>query len=163
MTPRCWRYLLPLFMLAGCSASQCDPNNAGLFTGIGCSAGSGYADRTNTLTTEADSAKAQSQQAYQGAIAAQQSDYQANAQVKALRAQLSAMNQQVNADQANLASLHASNAAQAAKVAAVQKEIDQLQSQIASQQSQPSPQEVQRLQQKHQQEERDLLNLSSQM
>jgi len=162
MTPRAF-VLLPALLLAGCSASQCDPNSAGLFTGIGCSMGSGYTDRTNTLTGEANGAQAQADQAYQGAVSAQQSDYQANAQVQALQGQLAAMNQRVNADQANLSALHASNAAQAAQVAAVQQEINQLQAQIAAQQNQPSPQEVQQLQQKQEQEEKDLLNLSSQM
>jgi hypothetical protein len=116
-----------LLLLAGCSASQCDPNNAGLFTGIGCSAGSGYADRITTLQGQKSAAQAQTNQAYQSAVTAQQAD------------------------------------AQQQQVAKVQQEIAALQAQIAAQQGQPTPGQVQELQQKQEQEKRDLLNLSSQM
>jgi hypothetical protein len=155
--------LLPAILLAACSASECDPNSAGLFTGIGCSAGSGYATRTDTLTQQANSAQAQSVASYHTAVAAQQSYNQANAHVAYLQQQLADLNVQLNADQRQLNNLHAANAQQAQQVATVQSEIDRLKARVAAQQGQPSQAQVQQLQQEQDQEKRDLLNLSSQM
>jgi chromosome segregation ATPase len=155
--------LLPAILLAACSAGECDPNTAGLFTGIGCSAGSGYATRTDTLTQQASSAQAQSVSSYHNAVAAQQSYDQANAQVASLQQQLADLNVQLNADQRQLNNLHAANAQQAQEVANVQSEIDRLKARTAAQQGQPSEAQVQQLQQEQDQEKRDLLNLSSQM
>ncbi|MDI2090197.1 hypothetical protein [Commensalibacter oyaizuii] len=59
-----------LMLLVGCaSAQECNPDNAGLFSGIGCSVGGGYQQRTqnlqNQLGSEQQSALQQQQQAQQ--------------------------------------------------------------------------------------------------
>lgn len=67
------RYLLPLtglFVMTGCSSTQdCNPDQTGFFSGIGCSVGSGYQNRTqnlqNQLGSEQQNAAQQQQQAKQ--------------------------------------------------------------------------------------------------
>lgn len=63
--------LVPITLLAACSAQQCDPNHADLFTGIGCSAGDGYQQRTATLNTQRDFLRMEAEQAQNNATAAQ--------------------------------------------------------------------------------------------
>lgn len=67
------RYFLPLTglcLLTGCSSTQsCNPDQTGFFSGIGCSVGSGYQNRTqnlqNQLGSEQQNAAQQEQQAKQ--------------------------------------------------------------------------------------------------
>ncbi|MBB2166624.1 hypothetical protein HLH26_19260 [Gluconacetobacter sp. 1b LMG 1731] len=63
--------LLPLALLAACSAQQCDPNHADLFTGIGCSAGNGYQKRSQDLDAQRNLLRLQAAQAHGNATAAQ--------------------------------------------------------------------------------------------
>ncbi|MFT8417259.1 MAG: hypothetical protein ABF636_00315 [Acetobacter sp.] len=87
-----WRMigLVPMALLAACSAQQCDPNHADLFTGIGCSAGSGYQQRTATLNTQRDLLRAEAEQAQDNATAAQNKAAIAQNSVTQERARLQA-------------------------------------------------------------------------
>jgi len=157
--------VLPVLLLAACSASDCDPNQAGLITGIGCAIGGGFNTRDDNLKTadeiaqqNADIAKKQDQDAI---IA----NNNAQDKVAQLEAKLQAMNDGLDQDQqqANLDAAHATTQAQMAKIDAVQQEIDALRTQISNAQNQPSQQQVEALKAKHEKEKQDLLSLASQM
>lgn len=74
-----FRFFLPLtsvLLLAGCSSTQdCNPDQAGFFSGIGCSVGGGYQNRTQNLQNQLG---AEQQNAAQQQQRAQQSYQQAN-------------------------------------------------------------------------------------
>ncbi|WP_203414367.1 hypothetical protein [Entomobacter blattae] len=74
--------------LAACSAQQCDPNQADLFTGVGCSVGDGYQDRTDLLKKKYAEAKLNEGQQQKQALTAQQQAITAQKAVAQRRAEL---------------------------------------------------------------------------
>ena len=86
--------LMLILALGGCTAAQCDPSRADFFSGVGCSVGSGYSQRTgalqNTLATE------------QGRdVAARQEAVQQQRVAAASEADLAALQRRVNEMQRN--------------------------------------------------------------
>jgi hypothetical protein len=94
-----------LLLLGACaSPGACDPTQADLFSGIGCSVGGGYATRTTDLTQQRNAAQAQQQAsvaaqnaAAADSAAAQQELLDRQQQVAALRRQTATMQGQLNA------------------------------------------------------------------
>jgi hypothetical protein len=68
----CAWFVLTLPLTAvGCSASQCDPSQADLFTGIGCAVGNGYSERHQEQVAQlqsADTGLTQAQIRHQNAL-----------------------------------------------------------------------------------------------
>lgn len=62
-----------LLLLAGCSSAQeCDPDQTGLFSGIGCSVGSGYNQRSQNLQNQLGSEQRNASTQQQNAVQAHQ-------------------------------------------------------------------------------------------
>ena len=83
--------LVLLLLLAGCAASQCDPSEAGFFTGIGCAVGSGYTARRDALTSEDYQSRVAAANAANEAGAAQTAEQIAQRDLAQERVQLARM------------------------------------------------------------------------
>ena len=83
---------MPMLM-TGCAAQQCDPNRADLFSGIGCAAGGGYANRTRDLQGQYQAASSNAQSQSLAAIAAQQEVGDAQAQLAQRERELAELDQ----------------------------------------------------------------------
>jgi len=95
-----------LLPLVGCSASQCDPTQADLFTGVGCAV-SGYKQRTQTQQAELQSADASNaeaqaadQNAQQNAAVAENNLAQRRSELQRLEQTTTSLRQRVRAAQA---------------------------------------------------------------
>ncbi len=132
-----------LAALGGCSASQCDPNQANLFTGIGCAVGNGYSTRTAILNTQNNAAQTGEQSALQQTEAAQQADNDAQTRLAALQAKLADMNNTLEQDQADLARVQGTTATQRQEIADLQSRIAALKNTIAAQSQAPNDAQVQ--------------------
>lgn len=106
------RIFLPLtglLLLIGCSSTQdCNPDQAGFFSGIGCSVGGGYQNRTqnlqNQLGSEQQNATAQqqkAQQSYQQANKLQDSIAQRRNELSKIDSQAWAARQKIQQAKAN--------------------------------------------------------------
>lgn len=101
--------LAGLFFLVGCSSTQdCNPDQAGFFSGIGCSVGGGYQNRTqnlqNQLGTEQQNAVAQqqrAQQSYQQANQLQDSIAQRRNELSKIDSQAWTVRQKIQQAKAN--------------------------------------------------------------
>ncbi|ACI52953.1 lipoprotein, putative [Gluconacetobacter diazotrophicus PA1 5] len=107
--------LLPLALLAACSAQQCDPNRADLFTGIGCSAGNGYQQRTQDLDAQRNLLRLQAAQAQGNAAVAQNQAAWAQDAVAQQRQRLQAFQSRNAALRGRLAALEQSKRITAAQ------------------------------------------------
>jgi chromosome segregation ATPase len=131
--------VLMLLALGGCTAAQCDPSRADFFSGVGCSVGGGYSQRTgalqNTLTAE------QSRD-----IAARQEAARQQRIAAASEADLAALQRRVNEMQRNQARLRQQVAqaqqrrgAQDATLQQARRDLDQLDRRIREQQTSRTP------------------------
>jgi hypothetical protein len=98
-----------LLPLVGCSASQCDPTQADLFTGVGCAV-SGYKQRTQTQQAELQSAdvrnaeaQAADQNAQQNAAVAEDNLAQRRSELQRLERTTASLRHRVQAAQATQA------------------------------------------------------------
>ncbi len=137
-----------ILAVGGCAASQCDPNQAGFLTGIGCAVGPGYADRTQQDQAELGAAREQLQSAQGQAVAANAQAAAAIDQRAAMRAQLHALDtrQRDLAHRIALARQH--QGVDQVKLQQVQTQLDQLERDRAALGTQPDPAQVQQQQQK---------------
>jgi chromosome segregation ATPase len=131
--------LVLMLALGGCAAAQCDPSRADFFSGVGCSVGGGYGQRTgalqNTLATE------------QGRdVAARQEAVQQQRVAAASEADLAALQRRVSEMQRSQARLHQQLAqaqqrrgAQDAGLQQARRELDQLDRKIKEQQTSRAP------------------------
>jgi hypothetical protein len=137
-----------LVSLAGCAAGGCDPGSAGFFSGIGCSAGGGYNQRSTSLQQQAGYEQGIAAQAAQGSAVARADADAAESQELALRRQVTLI-QSGNADlQRRLVAARARRGASDQQYQAAQAHLSQLEEQTKAQLAgSPDPAEVARLQQ----------------
>jgi chromosome segregation ATPase len=139
--------LSPALIAGACAAGACDPGNAGFFGGIGCSAGSGYQQRTATLQTASANAQQDAASSQSNAVYEQQNAVGARAQVAALRHQISDMQRDQALLRQRLASAQVRRGAQDADLQRVRMHVDSLDAQLRAAQAGPEPDaaQVQRL------------------
>ncbi len=118
--------------LAGCAASQCDPNQADFFTGIGCVAGGGYQQRTAAAEAQLAQSQQQLAAAEGSAEVAQANDAAEQSKVAALQEGLAEENAELGILQARLDSERAQHADRAAQLEAMQQRIAALRAVIGS-------------------------------
>ncbi|MBB2206419.1 hypothetical protein [Gluconacetobacter takamatsuzukensis] len=116
---------LPLALLAACSAQQCDPNRADLFTGIGCSAGNGYQQRTQDLDAQRNLLRQQAAQAQGNAVAAQNQAAWAQDAVAQQRQRLQAFQNRNASLRRRLAALEQSKRISAAQYHAAMQNLNE--------------------------------------
>ncbi|MGH7117818.1 MAG: hypothetical protein ACREFP_02295 [Acetobacteraceae bacterium] len=125
--------------LAGCAASQCDPNSAGFFTGIGCAVGGGYATRRqdlgSALMESQQSAAAAASQASANEAAAQQ----AEATLAGERTQLAAMEHEQSDLARRLAAAEAAHTSTSAQLDAAKRSLAALQTKTRAQAEASAP------------------------
>jgi chromosome segregation ATPase len=80
--------LAMLLALAACAPGDCDPNNAELFTGIGCAAGGGYRARETTLRDSLAASQARELESQAAATRASADEANARMDLDARRRQL---------------------------------------------------------------------------
>jgi hypothetical protein len=135
------RTVVPILVLAlgGCSAAQCDPSQADFFSGIGCTGGGGYAQRTkalqNTLATEQTWGMAALQQAGEQ----EQAAAAAEAEAEVLRRKISDMQRSQVELRQKLAAAQQRRGAQPAYLQRARRELDQLDTKLREQQTGVSP------------------------
>ena len=98
--------ILPLFgalCLSACSAQQCDPTTANLFSGIGCSVGNGYQQRNQQLQTARDAWHERAQATTNESAALNQSVAETQKSVAQTRTELQAMNSRIGVYRKRLA------------------------------------------------------------
>ncbi len=121
--------LLAGIAVAGCSAQQCDPSQAGFLSGIGCEAGGSYRTRNQAQ----QSALAQENaNALQARATAQDEQGRANQAVLSrdqARQRLGAVDRDTRALRARLASARARGTSDRGRLDAAQTELDSLQRQ----------------------------------
>jgi hypothetical protein len=142
-------------LIAGaCAAGACDPGNAGFFGGIGCSAGSGYQQRTSTLNAASANAQQDAASSQANAAYEQRNAEGARAQVVALRHQISDMQQDQALLRQRLVSAELRRGAQDTDLQRVRMHVHLLDGQLRAAQARPAPDaaEVQHLKAQMQEE-----------
>lgn len=136
--------------LAACAAQQCDPNRADLFSGIGCSVGHGYSNRTATLRGQYQATSAQAQQAQANAQQAEAEASSVQTSVQQRRIQLAQLDVRTRGLRQKLAVLRNSSTASEAQKAAAEQGMNDLNAARAQAGNDPSSQKVQELQARQQ-------------
>jgi chromosome segregation ATPase len=131
--------LVLMLALGGCTAAQCDPSRADFFSGVGCSVGGGYNQRTGTLQNTLSTEQGRD-------VAARQEAVQQQRIAATSEADLAALQRRVNEMQRNQARLHQQLAqvqqrrgAQDATLQQTRRELDQLDRKIKEQQTSRAP------------------------
>lgn len=153
--------LMLMLLLAGCAASQCDPNAAGFFAGIGCAVGGGYAARRDALTTEDYQSRVAAANAANEAGAARTAEQIAQQNLGHERAQLARMERQQHDLARRLATARANHSATQAQLDKADRELAALRHATRAQATEaaPDPAAVARLKAKQQ----NLLGLMARM
>ena len=131
--------LCALVLLAGCAASQCDPNQAGFFTGIGCAIGPGYAQRTQTLNGVLSSANANAVGAENSASAGEAARAAAETNLAYERQQLADLQDEQRNLARSLGAAKANHAADQAKLADAESKLAALKAETHKQAESPAP------------------------
>jgi predicted RNase H-like nuclease (RuvC/YqgF family) len=132
-------FLIVVLALGGCSAAQCDPSRADFFSGVGCSVGGGYGQRTgalqNTLSTEQSRDIAAREEAGQQEHIAAASE----AEAQSLQRRVDEMQRSQAKLRQQLAAAQQRRGAQDSTLQKARRDVDQLDRKIREQQVSPSP------------------------
>jgi septal ring factor EnvC (AmiA/AmiB activator) len=129
-------------LLAGCAASQCDPQQADLFTGVGCEVGGGFAQRAQYQQSELANARAVALQQRGQAESAGQQATAAQADVAMRRRRLAVLDSQTQSLRRQLAAARQTHAADTAALRQAEGRIDALQRQLSAVSEAPSEAEL---------------------
>jgi chromosome segregation ATPase len=146
-------FLLLGLALGGCTAAQCDPSRADFFTGVGCAAGPGYADRRTALQNTLAGEQYQAYAARQEAVEQHRRAAQYEATAAALQQQLVQIRRDQAALRQRLAAAARRRGAGDTRVRQASAQLDQLERRTQTQQTSASPDagQVRELQQQVQQ------------
>ena len=139
MIGRMLLWLSPALLAGACAAGQCDPGNAGFFSGIGCAAGSGYTQRTTDLQNTSAAAQGMASQSEASAAYEERSATAAQAETARLRKQVADMQRGQASLRRQLAAAQVRRGAQDAAVQQAQAHLSALDQQLHAAQAGPAP------------------------
>jgi chromosome segregation ATPase len=128
-----------MLALSSCTAAQCDPTQADFFSGVGCSVGSGYGQRTNALQNTLASEQSRDIAARQEAAQQQRIAAASEADLAALQRRVSEMQRNQAKLRQQLAQAQQRRGAQDATLQQARGELDRLDRKIGEQQASRSP------------------------
>lgn len=132
-------FLLLVLALGSCTTAQCDPSRADFFSGVGCSVGSGYNQRTSTLQNTLATEQTRDVTARQEAIQQQRIAASSEADLAALQRRVHEMQRNQAKLHQQLAQVQQHRGAQDATLQQARRELDQLDRKIREQQTSPMP------------------------
>lgn len=119
-------------LVAGCTASSCDPSQAGFFSGIGCEGSGAYTQRNQAQQTQLAASRSATLSERANAAQAEDAAYSSQFALNAKRQRLQVLDQQNSALQRRLAAAQANNRVDQAQLASAQAQLADLQYQRAS-------------------------------
>lgn len=154
---RAWLAAGALLGLAACTPQQCDPSQAGFFSGIGCAASGSYATRNQYQQVELSQQRAAAEQSRDQAQGEGARASQALLTRDQARRRLVAVDQQTTQLRARLAAARSRGGVDQARLNDAQAELDGLQRQRAALQGRGATDEDIRALEDHQRRFRDEL------
>ena len=112
--------------LSACAAQNCDPNRTDLFTGIGCSAGGGYATRTQGLQSQYGAAASNAQGQTLAAREAQQEAAEAQRDLSERQIELASLDRRTDALHARIVAARRNHTLSEARLRAAEANLKEL-------------------------------------